>query len=74
MSCRASKPAFLCTVRSVGVFGVLEIKPYFVEALFGDKVFAFGAEVAAIDNGVDQGVGVGAQVSAGFDTSDAFEA
>lgn len=57
---RASKPAFLCSVRAVGVFGVLEVESDFVKALFGDEVFAFRAEVAAIDDGVDEGVGVGA--------------
>lgn len=71
---RTPESTFLRAVRTVGVFGVLEVKSDFVKALFGDEVFAFGAKVAAIDDGVNEGVRVGAQVSAGFDAADAFEA
>lgn len=71
---RAPQPAFLRAVRTSGIFAVFEIIPDFIEALFGDEVFAFGAEVAAVDEGVDEGVRVGAEGAAAFDAADAFEA
>lgn len=57
---RAAQSAFLRAIGPVGVFGVLEVESDLVKALFRDKVFAFGAEVAAVDYGVDESVGVGA--------------
>jgi hypothetical protein len=57
---RAAQSTFLRAISPVGVFGVLEVESDFVKALLRDEVFAFGAEVAAIDDGVDEGVGVGA--------------
>ena len=53
---------------------MLEIKTDLVEALLGDEIFALGTEIAAVHDGVDEGVRVGAQVAAAFDTADAFEA
>ena len=70
----AAEAAFLRAVRPRGVFAVFEVEADFVEAFFGDKVFAVGAEVAAVDDGVDEVVGVGAQRAAAFDPADAFEA
>ena len=53
---------------------MFEVEADFVEALFGDEVFAVGAEVAAVDDGVNEVVGVGAEGAAAFDAADAFEA
>ena len=71
---RTPQPAFLRAVGAAGIGAVLEVVFYLVEALFGDEIFAFGAEVAAVDDGVDELVGVGTQVAAAFDAADAFEA
>ena len=71
---RAPQATLFCAIRAVGVFGVLEVKPDFVEALLGYEVLAFRAQVAAVDDGVNEGVRVGAQVAAGFDAADALEA
>ena len=71
---RRPQPTLLRPVRPVGVFSMLEIKSNLVEAFFGDKIFALGTEIAAVDDGIDEGVGMGAQVTAGFDAADAFEA
>lgn len=70
----AAETAFLGAVGAGRVFAVFEVEADFIEALFGDEVFAVGTEVAAIDNGVDEIVGVGAQGAAAFDAADAFEA
>lgn len=70
----AAEAAFLGAVGAGRVFAVFEVEADFVEALFGDKVFAVRAQVAAIDDGVDEVVGVGAQSPAAFDAADAFEA
>jgi len=53
---------------------VFQVIPNLIEALFGDEVFTFRAEVAAVDEGVDEGVGVGAEGAAAFDAADALEA
>ena len=72
---RRSRPqsTLLRPVRPVGVFSMLEIKPDFIEAFFGDEIFALGTEVAAVDDGVDKGVGMGAQVAGGSNAPDSFE-
>lgn len=70
----AAKSAFLRSVGSAGVGAVLEIIAYLVETFFGNKVFAFWAEIAAVDDGVDKVVWMRAEVSAGFYAADAFEA
>lgn len=70
----AAKSAFLCPVGSAGIGAMFEVVAYFVETFFRHKVFAFGTEIAAVDDGVDEVVWMGAEVAAGFYTADAFEA
>ena len=74
MRSSTAQTAFLCAVGAARVRAVLEVIFDLVEALFGDEIFAFGAEVAAVDNGVDKLVRVGAQITATLDATDAFEA
>ena len=57
---RAPQATLLRAIRAIGVFGVFEVEADLVEALLGDEIFALGAEVAAVDDGVDEGVRVGA--------------
>lgn len=68
------EPTLFRAIGARGVGAVFEVVADFVKTLFGDEVFAFGAEVAAVDDGVDEIVGRGAQVAAAFDAADAFEA
>ena len=53
---------------------MLEVEADFVEALLGDEIFAFGTEVTAINYGVNELAGVRAEIAAGLDAADAFEA
>jgi len=69
-----AQAALLGAVGAVGVLAVLEVEADLVEALLGDEVFALGAQVAAVDDGVDELVRVRAQVAAAFDAPDPFEA
>ena len=55
----AAEPRLLRAVGAVGVFGVFEVEANLVEAFLGDEVLAFWSEVAAIDEGIDEGVRVG---------------
>ena len=68
------QPAFLSTVSSVGVFSVFEVEADLIETLFRNEVFTLGAQVAAIDYGVDKLIGVGAKIAAAFDAPNTFEA
>ena len=53
--CRgAPESALLRTVSSARISAVLEVISDLVESLFGHKVFALGAEVATVNDGVDQ--------------------
>jgi hypothetical protein len=70
----AAQSAFLCSVGSAGIGAVLEVVAYLVESFFGHKIFTFGTEIAAVDDGVDEIVWMGAEVTAGFYAADAFEA
>ena len=69
-----AQAALLGAVGAVGVLAMLEVEANLVEALLGDEVFALGAQVAAVDDGVDELVRVRAQVAAAFDAPDPFEA
>ncbi len=71
---RAPQSTLLRPIRARGIFPMFQVIPDLVEALFGDEVFALGAEVAAVDEGVDEGVRVGAEGAAAFDAADALEA
>lgn len=53
---------------------MLQIIAYLIKAFFTHKVFAFGTQVAAVDDGVDEGVWVRAESAAAFDAADALEA
>lgn len=70
----AAKSALFRSVGSAGVGAVFEIIAYLVETFFGHKVFAFRTEIAAVNDGVDEVVWMGAKVAAGFYAADAFEA
>jgi len=53
---------------------MLQIIPNLIEAFLGDEIFALGAQVAAVDDGVDEGVWVRAESAAALDAADALEA
>lgn len=75
VGCRAAQPALFGAVCPVGVFAVLEVESYFVEALFADELFALSrSQVPAVYDGVNEPVRMASQVAAGFDAADAFEA
>jgi hypothetical protein len=65
--------AFFGTVGTIGVFAVLEVEANLVKALFGDKVVVL-AQVAPIDDGVDELPRVRLEVATALDAPDALEA
>ena len=69
-----SKAAFFGSISTIGVFAMFKVEANFVEAFFGDKVFALGAKVSTVDDCIDEFVRVRAEIAAAFNTSDAFEA
>ncbi len=71
---RASQPAFFGAISTVGVFAELQIKLDLIEAFFTHEIFALWAEVAAIDDGINQLVRIALQVATAFDSSDSLEA
>lgn len=75
VGCRAAQPALFGAVCPVGVFAVLEVESYLVEALFANELFALSrSQVSAVYDGVNEPVRMASQVAAGFDAADAFEA
>ena len=70
----AAQARLFGAVGARGVLAVLEVVADLVEALLRDEVLAIRAQVAAVDEGVDEGVGVRAQGPAAGDAADAFEA
>lgn len=70
----ATKSTLLGSVGSAGICAILQIEANLVEALFGDEVFAFWTEVAAVDYGVYELVWMRSEVATGFDAADSFEA
>lgn len=68
-----SKPALLRPVGSVGVFAVFEVEANFIEALLGYEVVIL-AQIATIDDGIDQLIGIGLEIATALDTPNSLEA
>ena len=56
---RTPESTFLGAIGSVGIFAVFKVEANLVEALLGDKIFAFRTKVAAIDDGINEFIRTG---------------
>jgi len=75
----ATQPAFFGSVSAVGIATGFEVEPNLVETLFTHKFLATRAagrvaQVASVDDGVHQPVGVALEVAGALDTPNALEA
>src|ERR1700737_3579182 len=70
----ASQPAFFGAISTVGIFAELQIKLDLIEAFFTHEIFSLWAEIAAIDDGINQLIRVTLQVSTPLDSPNSLEA
>lgn len=73
MGGRRAKSRFLRTIGAVGVFAMLEIEADLIKTFFAYEIFPVGAEVPAINYGVNEFIRVRAQITAALDAADTFK-
>ena len=71
---RTPEPALFRAICAIGILSVLQVEFDLVEPFLADKILAFRAQVAAIDDGIDELVWVGFEIAATLDPPDALEA
>ena len=74
MSGRGAESRLLRTIGAVRVFAMLEVEANFIKTFFAYEIFPVGAEVPAINDGVDESIRVRLQITAALDAADTFEA
>ena len=68
-----AKSRFLRTVGAVGILAMFEIETDLIKAFFAYEIFPVGTEVPAVDDRVDEFIGVRAQITTAFDTTNTFK-